>query len=75
MNTLVLVTLLAVVLVPAVVVVYRAHRAVGDPTPVPLGHLADLAVRGFSVPPRLGPDSDRVDQELFALQFHHRDCG
>lgn len=75
MNTFLLVILLVVVLVPAGVLVYRTHRLVDDPAPIPLGHLADLAVRGFSIPPRLGPDADRVDRELFALQFHHRDCG
>ncbi|MGV9711389.1 hypothetical protein ACWDTI_12075 [Gordonia sp. NPDC003424] len=75
MNTLMLVTLLVVVVVPTMVVVYRAHRAVGDPTPIPLGHLAGLAVRSHNLPPTRGPDTDRIERELFALQFHHRDCG
>lgn len=71
MNTMIQILLLALLLTPTVIVVYRVHRRAGER--VPLVDITHYAVRGLSVPPWLGADTDRIERELFALQFRHRD--
>ncbi|OPX10404.1 hypothetical protein [Gordonia sp. i37] len=68
-----LIVLLAVlVAAPTVVIIYRVHRKVDDAQPIPLGHLAGLAV-GDDRPWKRGPDSDRIAAELRVLHLQRRD--
>ncbi|WAC57381.1 hypothetical protein [Gordonia sp. SL306] len=59
MNTILMITLLVVIVAPAVVFVYRADRKTSHLTRVPFG---------------FGPDSERIHDELVVLNLRRRDC-
>ncbi|GAA3711710.1 hypothetical protein [Gordonia hankookensis] len=59
MNTILMITLLLVIVAPAVVFVYRADRLTSHLTRVPFG---------------FGPDSERIHDELVVLNLRRRDC-
>ena len=52
-------------IVPMSILVYRTHRKIGDPMPVPLGFLVDWVSRAQARP--YGPDTDRIVDELTVL--------
>jgi len=64
MTALTIVLAIAIVL-PIAVIVYRTHRRVDDPRPIPLGYLVDWATRAQTR--RYGPDTDRIIAELDIL--------
>ncbi|WP_202421829.1 hypothetical protein [Gordonia sp. SID5947] len=59
MNAIVMIILLAVIVVPAAVLVYRADRQTSHLSRVPFG---------------FGPDSERIHDELVVLNLRRRDC-
>ena len=59
MNTILLVTLLLLVIVPAALIVYRSDRRTSHISRVPFG---------------FGADTDRIRAELIVLNLRRRDC-
>ena len=53
------------IIVPMSILVYRTHRKIGDPMPVPLGFLFDWVSRAQARP--YGPYTDRIVDELTVL--------
>lgn len=77
-TTTLTIALTVLVVVPIAAVVYRTHRKVGDPHPIPLGHLVAIATRDHRSHHhrptwRDGPDADRIAVELTTLQQYRRD--
>ncbi|MGC5259230.1 hypothetical protein ACPXCG_23050 [Gordonia sp. DT218] len=59
MNAFLMITLLVVIVAPAIVLVYRADRQTSHLNRVPFG---------------FGPDSERIHDELVVLNLRRRDC-
>lgn len=71
MTTAAMIALLILILIPAVIVVYRTHRKVVADGHIPIGHLVALASRDRRRP--YGPDTRRIIAELEVLSHRRHD--
>lgn len=71
MNTIILITLLVIVIAPAVIAIVRLHDRFDHLPSVPFGF--DHPASGHEAGRLLGPDAERIRTELIMLNLHRRD--